>query len=619
VERLKLLKLNGANLVRIFPTRQTLLFGILSFLVPIFVATHKFGFRPGTFSTPLFFYGDEFFGAAWINSLIKSHSLSNVNFGYPLGQNFNYAFVSQDNLPHFIAALIGSIKSNPYFGLNVYLLLTFGLVGLSFFIAAKMLGSSNWIASALGMGVSLLPQHFSSSTQAITVVSYFFIPIVIARATLQLSNRNSENPSKESRNQKVSWFVFSLFAGMLYSYYSIGTILILGTIALLISIIDGSNKAIKSVISTLVGTVFGFILVALPSLIYVGRTSGGINYYQDRSWQAAYVNSGSLIQSIAPSYGTTTYRFLEFFHKSWITTFDQLRTQINSYGIFQEGWAAAVPLGLIALYFVTLAFVGNISKRKKFQTENTKDREQLFILGGIALISILWMWAGGLGTFFAMFVSETLRGYARFSVFAVSALALAASVGISNLEKSKIQEFLQFKIPIALALVLFVGDGFTITTYSQPPSIQKNVKEIQAVVTNIPKNCRVLQFPVIHFPYESPGWPGYALMAPGLVSDRQDVKWSSGLVGGSPAWTYLMKYRIFQDQPSEKLIAMAKQDGFCAILVDSNVWETFHTFMPTAAYPRVPGAKLEDFLKQLRPSTAYTTTTTTYHLYILNK
>jgi hypothetical protein len=598
---------------------STVFFGILSFVIPISVATHKFGFKPGSFSTPLFFYGDEFFGAAWINSLIKSHSLINQNFGYPMGQNFNYAFVSQDTLPHIFAAIIGAFQSSPYFGLNVYMLLTFGLVGVSFFIAAKMLQVSNWVAAILGISVSLLPQHFSSSTQAITVISYFAIPVLIAKVTLQLSNRNSETKVYVKARARILWAAFFSISGMLYSYYSIGTIVILGTVAIVISLIDGSLKAIKSVSTTLIGTLCGFLLVAVPSLIYVGKASGGVNYYYDRSWQAAYANSGSLIQSISPSYGTTTYRTLEFLHKNWITTFDQLKGQINSYGIFQEGWVATIPLGLIFLYFIVLAFLGNYSKVNRLVSDEKQSHQQIYILGCVGLVSLLWMWAGGLGTFFAMFVSETLRGYSRFSVYAVSALALGAAVGVTKLHKTRIQDFIGVKFLTLLALILFVGDGLTITTYSQPSNIKQNVREIQNVTSVFPKNCKVLQFPVVHFPYESPGWPGYALMAPGLVGKRDDLKWSSGLVGGSPAWTFLMKYRDFQNEPSKEVINLAKKDGFCAILVDENVWETFYDFMPTQTYTRIPSAQLADFLDQIKPYTEYKTTLTTYYLHLIQQ
>jgi hypothetical protein len=168
-----------------------------------------------------------------------------------------------------------------------------------------------------------------------------------------------------------------------------------------------------------------------------------------------------------------------------------------------------------------------------------------------------------------------------------------------------------------ITLFLFVGDGLTIATYSQPSIIQSNVREIQKVVSGIPKDCKVLQFPVIHFPYESPGWPGYALMAPGLVTEREDIKWSAGLVGGSPAWTFMMKYRQYQNQPSRELINLAKSDGFCGILVDKTVWETFYNFMPSPDYSRVPSATLDKFLNEFGDYSEYKTNLTTYYLRLL--
>jgi hypothetical protein len=216
-----------------------------------------------------------------------------------------------------------------------------------------------------------------------------------------------------------------------------------------------------------------------------------------------------------------------------------------------------------------------------------------------------------------MFFSETLRGYSRFSVYAVTSLALAAAIGLSKLEKTKFRDHGVIKFFSAITLFLFVSDGLTIATYSQPSSIQSNVREIQKVALEIPKDCKVLQFPVIHFPYESPGWPGYALMAPGLVTDRKDLKWSAGLVGGSPAWTFMMKYREFQNQPSSKLIDVARNDGFCGILIDKTVWETFYNFMPSPDYSRVPSAPIDKFLSELGAYSEYKTNLTTYYLRLL--
>jgi phosphoglycerol transferase len=595
--------------------------GVLSFFVPIFVSAHKYGFKLSTLSTPLFFYGDEFFGAAWVNSLLTHHSLVNPDLGWPLGQDFNYAFVSQDAAPHFAAALIAALNGSPYFGMNVYLLLTFGLVGLSFFISARILGAGNTESILLSFAVSLLPQHFSYASQALTVDSYFFIPPIFAICISQISQRRFRIGKLSEKRYLYLWLAFCFLSGTWYSYYSIGTILILFSLGLFLGIYEGSLEILKRLIPTLIAIGIGFIVVSIPSLINVSKTVGGINYYNQRSWQAAFANSGSLAQSIAPVYGTTSYRILDFFHKPWNVTFGQLKAQINSYGILQEGWNAIVSLTLIIATILAVILAAKVLRERSSRTNHGLDfsedirKIRLFVL--VSIITLLWFWAGGFGTLFAMFVSQTLRGYSRFSVYIVICLSLAVALAFGILRKIELKRYLLIKIGLVSLLIIMTLDAFTVTVFSQPASnsVQKN--EVKVLASKFPKDCKVLEFPVVHFPYESPGWPAYRLLAPSLMGDRPDLKWSAGAVGGSPAWAFIAKYRKYQDSPSTDVLRMATKDGFCAILVDTQVWDEFHKFQPVPSYQRVPAAELTDFLSVLGNDEIVMVGTDTYHIHFL--
>lgn len=594
-------------------------FGALLFISSILIAFHKIGFSIKSLSYPLFFYGDEFFGASLVTALMRKQSLVNSDFGWPLGQDFSYALVSQDTVPHAIAAFLGAASNNPYLGLNLYFLLTFGLSSIGFFVGARILGVSRILAGLLAMGTTLLPHHFSTSTQAITVVSYFFLPILISIIAVQIRDRNDLGKAFLREKSQVLWLVFCIASGTIYSYYSLGLLAIIGSLILLYTIFDGNVKAIKSTYLGLVGVLIGFVLVAIPSLLKAHNTFGGINYFEGRSWQAAFPNSGSLVQSLSPSYNSLTYKILSFVHPEWNNTFQTFTSQLSSYGIFQEGSGAyiGIPLVLLTLMgFFTLArmrnleAVGNKSRREPF-TKN--DLSLPIIFCWIAVLSVLWSWGGGLGQFFAMFVSQSLRGYARFYIFAVISLSLAAAVLLTLILKSKIKNFLTLKALLASLICVVAFDGLPLAMYQQSPTIQSSVQEIKAMTNKFPRNCAILQFPVVHFPYESPGWSAYALMGPGILTDRNDLKWSSGAVGGSKGFEFLIKYRDFQDQPNTKLLEVAKQDGYCGILVDKNVWDTFHGFAPGENYKRVPASELNEFVSSLGSVESYILSSNTYY------
>jgi hypothetical protein len=621
------------------------LIGISLFISSVLVGFHKIGFSIKSLSYPLFFYGDEFFTANLVATLIRKQSLINDEFGWPLGQDFSYALVSQDLVPQIMAALLGGPANNPYLGLNLYFLLTFGLTSIGFYVAARILGVSRVVASCLALGTSFLPHHYSTSTQAITVISYFFLPILLAVFAVQIRDRHTPENFSLKKKTQIYWFAFCMFSGTIYSYYSIGMIVIVGSLIALYTIFDGNFNAIKSTILGLIGILVGFIIVAIPSLSRASNTFGGINYFEGRSWQAAFPNSGSLVQSLAPAYNSLTYRIFKVVHPEWNSTFETFNAQLASYGIFAEGTGSYIGLPIIILVllsFYTLARIGNFQRigiKNKQRTLAGKDlsknkqlalagqdlsKNKQLALGGkdlslaiifcwLAILSLLWSWGGGLGQFFAMFVSQSLRAYARFYVYSVISLALCAAVLLTLIFNSRQKNFLTQKVMLGTLALVFMLDGIPLAMYQQPQSTQVSVNEIKAMTEKFPKNCAILQFPVVHFPYESPGWSAYALMAPGILTDRSDLRWSSGAVGGSKAYAFLSKYRDYQDQPDKRLLEVAKKDGYCGMLIDKNVWDTFHGFTAGENYKRVPASELTDFLSTLGPFKKFILSSNTYY------
>ena len=595
------------------------LIGVFLFISSILVGFHKIGFSIKSLSYPLFFYGDEFFTANLVTTLMRKRSLVNTDFGWPLGQDFSYALVSQDLVPQIMAALLGLPANNPYLGLNLYFLMTFGLTSIGFYVAARILGVSRVVATFLALGTTFLPHHYSTSTQAITVISYFCLPILLAVFAVQIRDRHLPENHLFRGKPQILWLVFCLVSGTIYSYYSIGMIVIVASLVAFYTIFDGNFNAIKSTILGLIGVLVGFVLMAIPSLLRANNTFGGINYFEGRSWQAAFPNSGSLVQSLAPSYNSLTYRIFKILHPQWNSTFETFTAQLSSYGIFAEGSGAyiGIPIIILVLFsFYTLARMRNIERVRSKSKEMSfvgNDLRLAIIFCWLAILSLLWSWGGGLGQFFAMFVSQSLRAYARFYIYSVISLALCAAVLLTMIFKSKLKNFLTQKIVIGLLVCVFVFDGIPLAMYKQPKTTEISVNEIKAMTEKFPKNCAILQFPVVHFPYESPGWSAYALMAPGIVTDRLDLKWSSGAVGGSKAYAFLIKYRNYQDLPDEKLLDIAKKDGYCGILIDKNVWETFHGFTPGENYKRVPDAELTDFVSSLGPLETFTLSSNTYY------
>jgi hypothetical protein len=569
-------------------------FAFLAGLIPVLVAWSKFGFTIKNISSPLYFYGDEFLYADHVASLMWSGGLQNHVFGAPLGQDLNHAFLSVDSGPAFIASLLGRIMDNPYFGLNVYLLLTFALTGVTTFFAAKLLGSKNTSALASGVLLSLVFQHFAWSTQAITLSSFFPIPIILAVATLQINSNSSRPVLLHSRRAWLSWLIFCFIFGMFYSYYTLGFVFIIGTYVVLLSISRASLEPIVSVFSSVATVLMGFFISAIPSLLAEANTVGGINYLKMRDPWAAFVNAGSFFQSIMPIPGTITANILKFFFPSLDLRITNFRGVFNSLNVMQEGWNAPVILPICFIAILTLYFRGYITRKI-----GSNEAGHISTLLWIMLISIFWSWAGGLGTTFAVFFSSALRGYARFTIFTLTTIILASayafSIALAHLGTRKIVIWILAVSLFGLALF----DEISVPVGLRAGTSEIKVQGINKVTDKFPKNCSVLQFPVVHYPYEAPGYPGYRLLAPGLVTKRRDLSWSSGAVGGSKSWVNLERFRTYEDFIGSDLDMKAKQSGFCTILVDVEAWNAFHNFKPTPSYSNSPRLSVDEFVKSL--------------------
>jgi hypothetical protein len=584
-------------------------FAILAGLIPLLVAWSKFGFSIKNISSPLYLYGDEFLYADHVASLMWSGGLQNHIFGAPLGQDLNHAFLSVDNGPAFIASLLGRFVDNPYFGLNSYLLLTFALTGVTTFFAAKLLGSKNLSALASGVLLSLVFQHFAWSTQAITLSSFFPIPIILAIATLQINSNSSRPLSLHSRRAWLSWLIFCFAFGMFYSYYTLGFVFIIGTYVVLLSISRASLKPIVSVFSSMATILVGFLISAIPSLLAEANTVGGINYLKMRDPWAAFVNAGSFLQSIIPIPGTISANILKFFFPSLDMRITNFRGVFSSLNAMQEGWSAPVILPICFIAILTLYFRGYITKKI-----GTSEAGHISTLLYIMLISIFWSWAGGLGTTFAVFFSGALRGYARFAIFTLAAIILAAayafSIALAHLGTRNIGIWI---LAISLfGLALF--DELSVPIGMRAGTTELKVQSINQMTNKFPKDCSVLQFPVVHYPYEPPGYPAYRLLAPGLVTKRRDLSWSAGAVGGSKSWVNLEQFRTYEDSVGSDLISKAKKAGFCTILVDVDAWNAFHDFRPTPSYSNSPLLSVDKFVKSLGNSTSVHTSFGEYYV-----
>jgi len=296
-----------------------------------------------------------------------------------------------------------------------------------------------------------------------------------------------------------------------------------------------------------------------------------------------------------PTDNSLTWKIIDLLHLPLRESLAPVKNLIQSNGIFDGGWSETVDVFLVALFLLSI-FVRNKLKARKL-TSVFESNGQLSFLLILIVSSLIWMWGGGLGTILASTFFPTLRQYSMFGIFLLIFVALYLSVSFTELFsqknlrlKWKVKTIFYFFLSIALA------NTFTLDTFSTAGQNSIHRDEIIQFVDRIPANCNVLQFPIVHYPWEAPGNPGYKMLLPGLLTKRTDLKWSYGAVGGTTSWVKQSIVRIQQDEPNAQLLKEAKKLNFCAILIDRDAWNSFHGFKPSPSYKNSPAISYDTFL-----------------------
>ena len=567
---------------------------LLAFLLPFLVAVFQFKFTFNNLSTPLVFANDEIIYANQVSTLLHHFSLTNHVFGAPFGQDLNHAFFSVDMGPAILASVFGLLTGNVYFGLNFGLLMSFGLAGLSFFCAAKLLKASKSYSFLGALVFALLPQHFITSTQAFTISNYFPIPLVLAHFFLRITNSDYSTMKRPGSRQWFGYLLLFSFGGF-YSYYSLGFVFISSTLTILLLVLGKLEiSALKTSFLYICVVLSGFIFSAIPSLLSVMNSADGINYLRGRSYWGVFVNSGVFSQAIIPMDGTLTRNLIATAIPRADQNFTQFKNLLLGQGLFAEGWTYVIPTGVLLLFVFSLFAIGT-------NRRNQIAKSEAIAIGTIALwfscIGIIWTWSGGLGTAFALVSLGALRGFARLNIFVICSILFGAMSFLPSRFTEKASSN-RLKFAGSMILVFAIFDGLLPNVGTEAGSQAAGYKSLNQITNQLKPGCAVLEFPVVHYPYQDPGYPSYRLLSLGLSEYGDRNRWSAGSVGGSAGWHEISKFVNFQDTKREDLFISATKAGYCAILVDKQVWNSFHNYVPSASFPQTPKLGLTEFASE---------------------
>jgi hypothetical protein len=572
--------------IRILSRALTFFFPVfLTFLTPIVFAVYKFGFTWQNIKFPLYFYGDEMLYATSVLSFSKGTALFNSNFGGFSGQELDFAFLSVDSGPTLIAGIISNLAGeNPFFGMNVLFILGYGLTALSGYFATRIFGVKGTIAIPAGIIMAILPFHLLWNTNSPTISSYFLLPILFALSIKKVF-------FETSKKERIFLYVLVFLNGAWYSYYSIGYTFLLITLVIITSLVERSIDKVKASISLLIINTSSFLIVAVPALIAKSRAIN-VDYFGERDPWAAIVNATTLLHYTTPFPTSIEEKIANFFFGDTGSRSPiGLQKLMNATGLFGEGWVGAMPWGLILF----IGVIGIEMSRPNSVTRSLTFRQmRVFFTAGFIALSLSLV--GGLGSIFAITFSGILRGYARYSIFVLVLFVISIALYIESQSEMRRRQ----RSLLASFLIICIGmtvnqapihAGTKATQYLQSIELESSLEA--------KPGCTILQLPIMHFPYESPGYPTYSLMRFGLISDRYN--WSSGFVGGSQAHVDYLELKEAQKTTMSAVIKIAKAKNYCGLLIDENVWDSVANFKPWPEYESGLGV-LSEFIQAAGPS-----------------
>jgi len=504
---------------------------------------------------PFYSDGDATLTAAWIKTvLVRGWYFDNPKLGFPTGANARD--YPTGDLWHLVLLRVFALGSHNWaLAMNVTYIGTFIMITATAYIALRSFGVRSITAAGGAVVTAFLPYHFAHNETHLLLSDYSVVPLVVALAVAQLSDRPW---FRLRRDQPVVWsrriaavVIVVWAAGTGSFYYAIMSAAVLSVTALFASVV---RRRIEPALSTLVlVAVLGIVVVAQLVPTLVNDAHHGRNHAFDRKLSGQDTYSLRPVLLLAPiddhripALGSLTRKY---------------ETVSNPDEVQAVGFVAAA--GLIGLLGAAAApLVG----RRRLRHPN--DRA----LALIALTGLgLGITAGG-GELLALVGLTEIRDWNRISIY-LGFVGVAAAAGA--LDRYLTRRSFPSAVVVVIVLVCVTVAVLDQTGGNDTPPYRSVAAEfaaerdfVQRIQHALGNDAAVLQLPYTDYP-EAPTivrMPEYAQMRGWLHSDT--LRWSYGAIKGRPTW---QAGQLSLSVPAQ--LRRAHQAGFSAVWVDRRGYE----------------------------------------------
>ena len=522
-----------------------------------------------TWEAPFFNRGDAVASAAHFRTTLDTGWYEfTAELGAPYGQHY-HDFPFSDDLHPAMAKLLGLFTDRVGVVFNVYYILGFLLAGLTATWFLRRCGMSPAMTVAMSVLYAVAPYHFIRNEGHLFLASYYCVPLALGLVLAAVTGKplwgrraNAGAIIGTLTGRSAGTVLILILITYSAAYYAVFTGVLLAAAGLFAFLRDRRPARLGGVMAA--GAVLGGVLIAamLPDILYAAENgSDAAAFIRSPGDAETYSLKFAGLILPAPSHRIPAFAALN----TWYNTNYPLPGELPSLG-------AVAAVGFVFLMLIVP--VAALASRRS----PTALGQLMRALSFLTYVAFITATVGGLSTLVSLFLTDSIRGWNRMSIF-ISLLGLAA-VGLL-LDQAvrwlrtrpgrvgRVRTWISGTVIAAVVLIVGIADQSLIIAV---PNYQATADEwrsnetfVRALESSVPADSMIFQLPNMPFP-ESPASNGiYDSDQLSLYLHASSLRWSGGGIKGRPQSDW--PGPVSQENPDAMTRDLATV-GFEGIVVD---------------------------------------------------
>ncbi len=540
-----------------------------SLLLTAAVVTVMMRLWRATWQVPFFTTGDATAGAAIFRTTLDTGWYEfTPKLGAPYGQH-GHDFPFSDDLHPAMARLIGLFTDQVGIALNAYYLLGFLLIALTGVWFLRRGGLSPAMTVALSVLYAVAPYHLFRNQGHLFLASYYCVPlalglVVTAVAGIGLWGRRANAGvvlgTLTGRGAGTALILILItYSG---AYYAVFTAILLAAAGLFAFLRDRSFARLGGVVAAGAVVLAAFLGALLPDIRYAAANGANAGAFV-RSPGEGEIYAFKFAALILPAPGHRVPALADL--NRWYGSNYPLPSESPALG-------AVASAGFLILMLV-IPVIALAARRAP-----TPLMQRLGQLSFLTYVAFLTATIGGLGTLVSLFVTDSIRGWNRMSIF-IALLSLAAlgllldqAAGWAHRRIPALRRTNSWVVTTLIAVVVLLVGAADQSLTSAVPKYRATADEWQSTETFVrslqssnPAGSMIFQLPYMPYP-ESGSVNG---VSDGdqlnLYLHVSDLRWSGGGIKGRPQSDW--PGEVSRESPEAMTVDLATV-GFKGIVVD---------------------------------------------------